>query len=385
MENNEVIDLSLISHFSVLRDPRRNCGKLHRLDKILVISVCAILSGAESWVEVEEFGESNSEWLSTFVDMENEVPSHDTFGRVFGLLDPDEFQGCFIRWVETLRSHVDREIVAIDGKTLRGSFDKANNELPFHIVSAWANENELSLGARCVDKKSNEIKAIPELLKVLALEGCIVTIDAMGCQKEIAKQIRQKKADYVLTLKSNQKNLYGRVESFFQEHGKQKYKHLDHEFYETTEKSHGREEHRKYYLTTTTNFLRSLSGWEELNSVGMVIAERTINGKTSSHTRYFITSLKEKSICDFSRAVRCHWGIENKLHWTLDVCLREDYCRIRKDYAAINFAALRKIALNLIKLEKSTKKSFRVKKLKASWSRDYALSVLLNKNSNNIN
>jgi predicted transposase YbfD/YdcC len=381
MEAELKIDLSLLSHFSVIRDPRRVNRKLHHLDKILVVSICGILSGAESWVEVEEFGKANQEWLARLIDLENGIPSHDTFGRVFGLLDPDGLQSCFSRWVETLRQHVDREIVAIDGKTLRRSFDKANGELPFHIVSAWANENELSLGQVAVDEKSNEIKAIPELLKVLALEGCIVTIDAMGCQKEITEKIREKKADYVLTLKRNHKNLNDRAEMFFQEHGKTNFRDLDHEFYETTEKNHGRDENRKYYLTTLTNCLQPMNGWKDLNSIGMVIATRTVDGQTSSYTRYFISSLRKNSISDFSRAVRCHWGIENKLHWTLDVCFREDLCRVRKDYAAINFALLRKICLNLVKLEKSTKKSFRVKKFKATFSRDYLLFVLLNKNT----
>ena len=209
-------ELDLLSHFSIIRDPRRVCGKRHKLEKIFGISVCAIMSGAESWTEVEEFGKAKEEWLSEFLDLENGIPSHDTFGRVFGLIDPEEFQVCFSSWVESLRKHVDKEIVAIDGKTLRRSFDKANEKLPFHIVSAWAHENELSLGQVQVDKKSNEIKAIPKLLKLLALEGCIVTLDAIGCQKEISKQIRAKKADYVLILKSNQKNMYRRAKTFFE-------------------------------------------------------------------------------------------------------------------------------------------------------------------------
>lgn len=378
------LEFDLLSHFSVITDPRRDCGKLHKLEKIFAISVCAIMSGAESWVEVESFGIEKEEWLSELIDLENGIPSHDTFGRVFGLIDPEEFQICFSNWVESLRKHISREIVAIDGKTIRRSFDKANNELPFHIVSAWANENELSLGQVQVDKKSNEINAIPRLLKLLALEGCIVTLDAMGCQKKITKEIRKKKADYVLVLKSNQKNLYGRAKAFFEEHEKNGYKDPDFEFFETKSKSHGRDEHRRYYLTTKTNFLQPASGWTDLNSVGMIEATRTVNGKTSTQTRFFISSLTKDSVSDFSRAVRCHWGIENKLHWILDVCMREDESRVRKNYAAQNLAALRKIALNLIKMEKSTKKSFRVKKLKASWSEKYALSVLLGKNVNDL-
>jgi predicted transposase YbfD/YdcC len=378
-------ELNLLSHFSIIRDPRRQCGKRHKLAKIFCIAVCAIMSGAESWVEVEMFGKAKEDWLSGFMDLENGIPSHDTFGRVFGVIDPEEFQICFSNWVESLRKHVNKEVVAIDGKTLRRSFDKANEQLPFHIVSAWAHENELSLGQVQIDKKSNEIKAIPKLLKLLALEGCIVTLDAMGCQKEISKQIRAKKADYVLILKSNHKNLYRRAKAFFAEHEKSEFKTLQHEFCQTKSKSHGRYEERAYYLTTEINCLNPCEGWTDLQSLGMVKATRTVNGKTSTQTRFFISSLTEALIDDFARAVRCHWGIENKVHWILDVCLREDQSRVRKNYAAQNLAALRKIALNLIKLNKTTKKSFRVKKLCAAWNQKFALAMILGKNDSDLN
>lgn len=377
--------VSFLKYFLPVRDPRRKCGKLHKLEKIIGLSVIAIMGRAETWSEVEQYGEYHQGWISNFLDLENGIPSHDTFGRVFSMLDPKEFQECFVNWVESLRKHVSSEIVSIDGKTLRRSFDKANGTLPFHIVSAWSNENELSLGQQQVDKKSNEITAIPRLLKLLALKGCIVTIDAMGCQKDITKQIRDKKADYVLTLKSNQKNLRDRAENFFNDHSKTNFKDLEHEFHETKDDDHGRKEHRKYYLTTNINFLKPIDGWADIASVGMVVATRTIKGESTSHTRYFISSLKEKSILDFSRAVRCHWGIENKLHWTLDVCMREDMCRIRKNYAAQNFAALRKMALNLIKTDKSSNKSFRSKKFRASCQPEYLIACLINKNINELN
>jgi len=374
-----IVNISILEHFSVITDPRRTCGKLHKLDKILTLAVLAIISGAESWVDIEEFGKCHEEWLSTFLDLEGGIPSHDTIGRVFGILDPHEFQQCFISWVETLRKPIEGEIISVDGKTLRRSFDKANGDLPFHIVSAWANENGLSLGQQQVIGKSNEITAIPELLKLLALDGCIVTIDAMGCQKEITKQIRDKKADYVLALKDNHKNLHRRAKSFFKEHEKNNFADPRVESYKTSEKDHGRFEERSYYFTTEINCLLPFEDWSDLHSVGMVVARRTIKGKTSTQTRYYISSLKENSIADFSRAVRVHWGIENKLHWILDVCMREDQSRVRKNYAAQNFAALRKIALNLIKLDKTPKKSFRLKKYRASLLPEYALSCLVNK------
>jgi len=376
------VDLSLLGHFSVITDPRRTCGKLHKLEKVLTLTVLAIISGSESWVDVEEFGKCHDEWLSTFMDLENGIPSHDTIGRIFGILDPDEFQKCFISWVETLRQPISREIVSVDGKTLRRSFDKANAALPFHIVSAWANENGLSLGQQQVIGKSNEITAIPALLKLLALDGAIVTIDAMGCQKNITKQIRDKKADYVLALKDNQENLHNRAINFFEEQAKNKFKDPCVESHHSCEKSHGRLEERDYYFSTNINCMRPFDGWSDITSIGMVVAKRTLNGETTTHARYYLSSLKEKSIADFVRAARVHWGIENKLHWVLDVCMHEDQSRVRKNYAAQNFAALRKIALNLIKLDKTPKKSFRLKKYRASILPEYALSVLLNKNAN---
>jgi len=238
----------------------------------------------------------------------------------------------------------------------------------------------LSLGQLQVVGKSNEITAIPELLKLLVLEGCIVTTDAMGCQKEITKQIREKKADYVLGLKDNQKNLHRRAETFFQEQECNNFADTQIESHQTTEKGHGRKEQRTYYLSTQINCIKPFEDWADLNSIGMVVATRTINGETSTQTRYFISSLEKNSVVDFSRAVRVHWGIENKLHWILDVCMHEDLSRVRKNYAAQNFAALRKIALNLIKLDKTPKKSFRLKKYRASILPEFTLSVLCNKN-----
>lgn len=380
-----IADLSLLEHFSVITDPRRTCGKLHKLEKVLSLTVLAIISGAESWVDVEEFGWCHEEWLSSFLDLENGIPSHDTIGRIFGLLDPQEFQKCFISWVETLRQPIAKEIVSIDGKTLRRSFDKANSKLPFHIVSAWASENGLSLGQQQVVGKSNEIRAIPELLKLLTLEGAIVTIDAMGCQKEITKQICNKQADFVLALKDNQKNLHNRVINFFNDQAKTNFTDPVIESHQSRERSHGRLEEREYYFSTAIGCLKPFQGWSNVNSIGMVVARRTVDGKTTTHARYYISSLKQNSVADFARAVRLHWGIENKLHWVLDVCMREDQSRVRKNYGAQNFAALRKIALNLIKLDQTPKKSFRLKKYRASILPEYALSVLLNKKVNNHN
>jgi predicted transposase YbfD/YdcC len=374
-------ELSLLKYFSVISDPRREGGnKLHGVGTILGLSIYAIMSGAESWAEIEQFGNEKKEQLSEFLDLENGIPSHDTIGRVFGILDPEEFQRCFIAWVESIRRHVDKDIISIDGKTLRRSVDKANHEFPFHIVSAWSSENELSLGQIQVDKKSNEIIAIPELLKYLVLDKCIVTIDAMGCQKTITGCIREKKADYVLALKANHENLHNRAQQYFSDLKNIQSDHM--ESFTTNEKGHGRIEQRTYYFTSEINFLKPYAGFVDLQGVGMVEATRTINGETSKQLRYFISSLPKGAVSDFARAVRCHWGIENKLHWTLDVCMREDDCRVRKNYAAQNFAALRKIALNLIKQDTNSKISFRGRILKAAWSLNYALSTLFQKKVN---
>lgn len=361
----------LEEYFSDLRDPRLERRRLHKLIDIVVISICATLARCEDFVEIAKYGELNKEWLGTFLELPNGIPSHDTFSRVFRRLDPDEFHKCFMNWVEVLRKEVSKEIVAIDGKSVRRAIDKASEQSGLHIVSAWASQNELSLGQVAVEDKSNEIVAIPRLLELLDLKGCIVTIDAIGCYKTIVDAIRNKKADYVITLKANQKNLHQSAAEFFEENKEGS----SVKYHETNDKKHGRIETRKYYITSDLNQFRSTEKFKDIKSIGMVEATREVNGKVSTQVRYFITSLEPNPKL-FAKAVRTHWSIENSLHWVLDVIFGEDYSRSRKDNSAKNLAALRKIAINLVKADENSKDSIKVRRLAAAMDNQYLLKLL---------
>ena len=350
----------LKDYFCEVSDPRLDRMKRHDLLDIIILSICAVLSGAESFVDIETFGRAKQEWLKEFLVLSNGIPSHDTINRVFQRLNPEEFEQGFINWVNSVRVQVSDEIVAIDGKTLRRSFDKSKEQSPLHIVSAWAGANELVLGQVAVSDKSNEITAIPKLLKLLELEGCVVTIDAMGCQKKIAQSITEQKADYVLAVKANQPTLEKQVQQIFKDRAAQKYK-----YHKTEEQQHGRFEKREYYITSSIESLTVKADWDKIKSVGMVKSTRTTKEKTTTEIRYYITSLDDNAEL-FAHAVRSHWAIENKLHWMLDVSFREDSCRVRTDYAPQNLATIRKIALNLIKQDKSSPRSFNGRKLLAT-------------------
>ena len=344
---------------------------------ILMISVLAMLCGAETFVDFEDFGEAKKEWLSTFLELPNEIPSHDTFGRVFAAINPRLFSESFMAWTQALRQSLNQEIVAIDGKTLRRSHRDGRG--PIHMVSAWARENGLVLGQLKVDEKSNEITAIPQLLRTLELSNCIVTIDAMGCQKQIAAEICNGDADYVLALKGNQGTLHGEVESFFKDARGRDFKEapnkrMEHDFYETVEKDHGRIEARRYWITEAIDWFADRKDWENLRSVGMVESRREINGKESVEVRYFISSLPAKAK-NFANAVRGHWAIENELHWRLDVCFREDDCRIRAGCAAENMAILRHLTLNMLKRDTTKKRGIKGKQKNAAWDHAYLLSL----------
>lgn len=367
----------LEQYFSDLTDPRVERRRLHKLIDIVVISICATLARCEDFVEISEFGKAKEEWLKTFLELPNGIPSHDTFSRVFRRLDPEEFHKCFMNWVEVLRREVSKEIVAIDGKTVRRAIDKASEQSGLHIVSAWASENELSLGQVAVEDKSNEIVAIPRLLELLDLKGCIVTIDAIGCYATTVDAIRARKADYVITLKANQKNLHKSAVEFF-EKNKEK---SSVEFHQTHDKKHGRIETRKYYITSDLDQFSSTEKFKDIKSIGMVEATREVNDKISTHVRYFITSLEPEPKL-FAKAVRTHWSIENSLHWVLDVIFGEDYSRSRKDNSAKNLAALRKIAINLVKADKASKKSIKVRRLLAGMDQHYLLRLLTQNFSN---
>lgn len=368
------IPLSTIAkHFGKLEDPRIDRTKLHLLSDIVTIAICGVICDADGWVDIENYGTAKYDWLKTFLALPNGIPSHDTFGRVFARIDPTQFQNCFIRWMRNIYRLTNGEVVPIDGKTLRHSFDTTIDQSPIHIVSAWATANRLVLGQLKVDDKSNEITAIPELLKVLDIAGCIVTIDAMGCQKSIAAQIIEQKGDYVLALKGNQDTLYEDVRVLFTQLLANDNPNLD--YYETYEENHGRSELRRYWTTSALDTLRTREFWRGLATIGMVEAERSVNGETTLEQRYYILSLPNNAKA-FGYAVRSHWGIENAVHWVLDIAFREDECRIRMDHGPENFAVLRHIALNLLRQETTYKGSIKSKRHRAGWNDAYLAKVL---------
>jgi predicted transposase YbfD/YdcC len=372
---NESAERSLRYHLSSIVDPRVDRTQDHSLLDILMISVCAILCGAEGFADFERFGKAKIEWLSTFLKLPNGIPSHDTFGRVFAAINPRQFSQCFSNWTKELRKSLKGEIVAIDGKTLRRSHSRSKAKAAIHMVSAWARENELVLGQRKVDAKSNEITAIPELLRSLSLEGCIVTIDAMGCQKEITKEIRDAKADYVISLKGNQGNLHMEVEALFDIAMEDNFATMPHDFLETMEKNHGRHETRRYWITKDTEWLSKHSEWRDLNAIGMVESVRKLDGKTTTERRFYICSIAPCAR-EFARAVRGHWSIENSLHWSLDVNFGEDQCRVREGHAAENFAILRHLAINILKADTTLKCGIKAKQKSAGWDHSYLFSLL---------
>lgn len=375
---------SLIAHFQDLPDPRLNRTKDHELIDVLLIAICTLLCGGETFNDMEDFGRAKEDWFKTFLSLRNGIPSHDTFNRVFAALDPKGFLECFLRWTQSLRQAVPQEIVALDGKALRRALDK--DQSVKYIVSAWAESNGLVLGHLKVADKSNEITALPQLLRVLELSGCIVTVDAMGCQKKIAKEIVEADADYVLALKGNQEKVHEEVKSFLDATLEEKNTPRPKgafipkeaqtlQVFETVEKDHGRMETRRYYQSDYLDWFADKAKWEALGSVGMVQSIREIDGKATLERRYYLSSLK-LNVETFARAVRGHWGVENKLHWVLDVCFREDQSRARQGYAAENLATLRRLALNLLKREKSKKRGIRGKMLNASWDHPYLLKLL---------
>ena len=365
---------SIKTHFSNIADPR-DLNKRHKLIDIITIAICAVVCGANSWEHIEVFGHSKLDWFNEFLQLPHGIPSHDTFGRVFERIDPVEFQQSFISWVQTICQLSRGQIIAVDGKTLRRSHDKSNGKRAIHMVSAWASANGIVLGQIKTDEKSNEITAIPELIKTLEIEGCIVTIDAMGCQKNIAKTIIDKGADYVLALKDNQSILHDNVELFFKQYLQTDTNQTAFDFHQSTDGDHGRVEIRRYWTTSDINWLQGKESWKNINTIGMVQRERHVGDDISIETSYYISSI-ENDAKRFSHAVRCHWGIENSLHWVLDVSFREDESRIRKNNAPENFAVLRHMALNLLKKETSLKKSVKSKQLKAGWDNDYLNKVL---------
>jgi len=363
-------------YFGELPDPRVQRTRLHRLDDIVVIAICAVICGADGWTEVADFGRAKELWLRTFLALPNGIPSHDTFGRVFSALDPVAFERCFLRWTADLAVATAGRIIAIDGKTLRHSFDIANARAAIHMVSAWAADNQLVLGQIATDAKSNEITAIPKLLELLDLKEAIVTIDAMGCQKEIASQIVRQGGDYVLAVKENQPTLHERVKALMDEAIADHFSGSQHDYWEQTEKDHGRVEIRRVWCTGEAHWIQLSEQWQGLTSLGAIECERLVGDKRSCERRYFISSLDGRSARRIGQAVREHWGVENGLHWSLDVSFGEDACRVRASYAAENFSRLKRIGLNLLKQEKTAKVGIKAKRLKAGWDEQYLLKVL---------
>jgi predicted transposase YbfD/YdcC len=368
---------NLAQYFGAIEDPRCSGKVGHRLLDILMIAVCAVVACAESWCDIALYGRSKLAWLKTFLELPNGVPSHDTFRRVFMLIDPDAFEVGFTAWTGSLVAGFKREVVAIDGKTIRRSFDRGRDQAPLHVVSAWASEQDLVLGQRCVDGKSNEITAIPVLLDQLALQNSIVTLDAMGCQTAIAEKILARGGDYLLTLKGNHPLAHTAVVEHFDQHcfGRNASARADCDAFDDT---HGRLVRRRVFASTDAVALEALSGWPGLRTVLAVESIRSLNSapiKVESEIRYFLSSCPD-SPAVLGQAVRTHWAIENALHWVLDVTFREDDSRVRDHIAARNFAVLRKIALNLVGRDRSAKASVRAKRKKAAWNDRYMLQLL---------
>lgn len=366
----------LLRFFDGLQDPRMNRTKLHSLSDILVLTLCAVICGADEWTEIELFGKSKRTWLEGFLALPNGIPSHDTLGRVFSRLDPKQLEQCFQKWMAAMAECSGGKLIAIDGKTIRRSFDTANSKAAIHVVSAWCETNHLVMGQWATDAKSNEITAIPQLLKMLDITDSVVTIDAMGCQKSIAKQIVKQKGHYVLQVKKNQTNLHALIEEMFTELTDTGIPGVAYAFHEETDAGHGRVETRRIWTTDWTGWYAERDKWTGLRSFICVESVREVGGRCSTDRRYYISDLDGRDAQAMLGFVRGHWGIENKLHWSLDVTFREDTLRQRIGHSAENLSRMRRLALNLLRQDKSVKVGAKAKRLKACLEEAYLRKIL---------
>lgn len=368
---------SIIDHFTELEDPRIERHKRHSLIDIIVLTVCAVISGAETWEDIEDYGRYKEEWLIRFLSLPNGIPSHDTIRRLFIRLDPNALQQCFLSWIHAIREVTDGDVVAIDGKTLRRSADTATGKSALHMISAWGAANGMVLGQVKTADHSNEITAIPALLDLLKIKGAIVTIDAAGCQSEIAQRIREQKADYVLAVKGNQGSLLEDAQFAFAQVEQQDVDDGWVDYSKTVDKGHGRIEIREYYHTDEIAWSARIKDFPGARSFGMVRSTRIIGEKRTTETRYYISSLAMNAQ-QFGHAVRTHWSVENNLHWTLDMTFREDDSRMRTGYSAENFAMMRRIALSLVKRDTHSKRSLKRRRKICGYDNTYLERLLFN-------
>lgn len=368
---SDIISISILKFFTELNDPRQTAKVLYPLPKIILVALCAAICGADSFVEMEEFGNAKLDFLRKILPFKNGIPSHDTFGAVFANIDSKQFNNIFIKWVLSLQKEIPK-LVAIDGKTVRRSM---NGDIPpIHIVSAWSSDQRLVLGQLKTRKKSNELTAIPELLSMLSLKGATVSIDAMGCQKSIAEKIIEKKADYLLAVKNNQPKLYKDIDILFSSIDSDTFP-VEIPEYQTIDKSHGRLETRTYSIFKDIQLMTTADIWPKLQSIGRVQRICESGKRKTEETRYYISS-KNFEVQDFADAVRGHWGIENSLHWVMDVVFRDDECRAREKNASANFVTLKHITLNMLK-SLPVKKSMRVRRKRAGWDETFLYEALL--------
>ena len=369
---------SFVKHFDKIEDPRRQAGLRHPLIEILFIAICAMIAGADDWVAIERFGQAKRRWFQKYLRLKHGIPSHDTFGDVFGVLDPEQFAEAFINWMQMIATI--SGVIALDGKTIRHSFDTALGKSAIHMVSAWSSVNRLVLGQVKVDDKSNEITALPKLLRLLVIKGCLVTIDAMGCQTEIAEQIIDQGGDYLLAVKKNQPHLYVDIRHLFRHATAENFKQVGFDEARTVDKQHGRLDIRHCQLISDPqwlDYLRAKHHWKKLNCVIRIWTERRIGRKKTQESRYYICS-RLTTAADLLAATRNHWGVENNVHWVLDVIFDEDASRARIGHAQQNLATMRRIAINMLNQEPSRKDSLKGKRQRAGWDESFLECIVFN-------